>query len=173
MFAEAHSIWARIQPLPKRPSNSATSTGPSTLGKIKAYYRKALRAFKQEHKCLGAKPDYQANSASAARNAKEDAEQKARDEIAANMSRSFDALASAAVAKAETINSHAATIVALTKTSPPGFPPNVPAAPTNPSGNGKANGGFELRLGAELGSPLGRDEGCSARPIEFDVYIRP
>ena len=75
------------------------------------------------------------------------------------MSRSFNALASAAVAKTETIDSHAATIAALTKTntelvetnkhlvaqltaaklsfSPPGFPPNVPLPPSNPSGNGQ------------------------------------
>ena len=44
-----------------------------------------------------------------------DAEQKARDDIAAKMSGSFNALANAAVAKAETIDSHAATIAQLSK----------------------------------------------------------
>ena len=33
----------------------------------------------------------------------------------------------------------------------------------------KANGGLEPRLGAELGSQLGRTEGCSARPVKFAV----
>ena len=73
------------------------------------------------------------------------------------MSGSFDALASAAVAKAATIDNHAATIAALSKAnaelvetnkrlvaqltaaklpfSPPGFPSNVPTAPSNPTGN--------------------------------------
>ena len=72
------------------------------------------------------------------------------------MSGSFNALASAAVAKAATIDSNAATIAAPNKTnaelaetnkrlvaqltaaklppSPPGFSPNVPAAPSNPVG---------------------------------------
>ena len=77
--------------------------------------------------------------------------------MAEKMSGSFDALASAAVAKAATIDNNAATIAALSKAnavlaetnkhlvaqlttaklpfSPPGFPPNVPAAPSNPAGN--------------------------------------
>ena len=86
-----------------------------TWAKCKAYYRKVLRAVKQEQKCLGAEPDYQASSAVAARNVVEAAEQKARDEMADKMSGSFNALASTAVAKAATIDNHAATIAALNK----------------------------------------------------------
>ena len=70
---------------------------------------------------------------------------------------SFDALASAAVSKAATIDNNVATIAALSKAnavlaetnkhlvaqlttaklpfSPPGFPPNVPATPYNRAGN--------------------------------------
>ena len=88
-----------------------------TSKECKAYYCKALRAVKQEHKCLGAKPAYRANSVITVSNAKEAAEQKAWDDIADKMSGSFNVLASAAVAKAETIDSHAATIAALTKTN--------------------------------------------------------
>ena len=127
--------------------------------KCKSYYRRVLRAFKQERKCLGADPNYQASSADAARNVKEASEQKARDEMAEKMSGSFDALASAAVAKTVTIYIQAATIAVLSKAnaelvetnkrlvaqltaaklpfSPLGFPPNVPAAPSNPAGNGQ------------------------------------
>ena len=76
------------------------------------------------------------------------------------MSGSFNALASAAMAKAETIDSHASTITALTKANaelvetnkqlvaaltaaklplwPPGFPPAIPAAPTNATGNARS-----------------------------------
>ena len=77
-----------------------------------------MRTVKQEHKCLGAKPDYQANFAVAARNAKEAAEQKAQDNVADKISGPFDALASAAVAKAETIDNHVATITTLIKPTP-------------------------------------------------------
>ena len=79
--------------------------------------------------------------------------------MAEKMSGSFNALASAAVAKAATIDNHAATIAALSKAnvelvetnkrlvaqltaaklpfSPPGFQPVIPAAPSNPAGTGK------------------------------------
>ena len=127
-----------------------------TWTKCKAYYRKVMRAVKQEQKCLGADQDYHTGSAVAARSVVEAAEQKARDEMAEKMSGSFDALASAAVAKAATIDSHAATIAALSKAnaelvetnkrlvaqltaaklpfSPPGFPPNIPTTPSSTTG---------------------------------------
>ena len=62
-----------------------------TWTKFKAYYHNALRVVKQEHKCLGAKSDYQANSVIAARNAKEAAEQKAREDMTNKMSGPFNA----------------------------------------------------------------------------------
>ena len=130
-----------------------------TRVKCKAYYCKALRAAKQEQKCHGADRDYQASSAITTRNVKEATEQTARDEIAVKMSGSFDALASAANAKAATIDSNAAAIAALRKAnvelpetnkrlvvqltaaklpfSPPGFQPSIPAAPSNPAGTGR------------------------------------
>ena len=50
-----------------------------TWTKCKAYYRKVLRSVKQEQKCIGAGPDYQASSAVAARSVKEAAEHARRD----------------------------------------------------------------------------------------------
>ena len=74
-------------------------------------------SYQAKNKCLGSKPDYQANSALRTNQVKEEAEQRAQDDIASKISSSFGALASAAVAKAETIDSHAATILLLTKTN--------------------------------------------------------
>ena len=51
----------------------------------------------------------------AAVEAKRDALHSARDKIANGMSESFDFLAQAAVAKSDTIDAHASTIVVLTK----------------------------------------------------------
>ena len=79
----------------------------------KVYFREAVEDLEDENKALGLEPDLQANAAISTRQA--EAEQKARDDIAAKMSSSFDALASAAVAKAETIDSNAASIAQLTK----------------------------------------------------------
>ena len=79
----------------------------------KIYFREAVEDLEDENKALGIEPDLQANSAIQTKLA--DAEQKARDDIAAKMSGSFNALACAAVAKSETIDSHAASIAQLTK----------------------------------------------------------
>ena len=79
----------------------------------KTYFRDAIEDLEDENKALGIEPDLQANAAMQTRRA--DAEQKARDDIAAKMSGSFNALASAAVAKSETIDSNAASIAQLTK----------------------------------------------------------
>ena len=68
-----------------------------------------------EHKAYGIEPGLQANTAAAASHQKAEAEQKARDDIADQMSDSFGALASAAVAKAETLDHKAAAITLLTK----------------------------------------------------------
>ena len=79
--------------------------------------------------------------------------------MATKISGSFDALATAAVAKAATMGSNTATIAAISKAnaelvetnkhlvaqltaaklpfSPPGFQPVIPAAPSNPAGTGK------------------------------------
>ena len=114
-----------------------------TWAKCKAYYRKVLCAVKQEQKCLGVDPDYQASSAVAARNVKEALEQKARDEMAEEMSGSFDTLASAAVAKANAklVETNKRLVAQLTAAklpfSPPGFPPNIPAAPSNTAGTSR------------------------------------
>ena len=117
-------VMKTTQHLGKEPSLAKKTVQFQELNKteriwtnFKAYYHKALRAVKQEHKCFGAEPDYQANSAAAARNAKEAAEQKACEDIADKVSGPFNALASTAVAKAESINNHTATIAALTKTN--------------------------------------------------------
>ena len=60
-------------------------------------------------------PGLQANAAVAVSQQKAEAEQKARDEITDQMSDLFGTLASAAVAKAETLDHNAATIASLTK----------------------------------------------------------
>ena len=87
-----------------------------TWKKAKEYYREALDDVDQENKCMGIDGGHLANSAVSEEKAKQEAEQKARDDIAAKMSGSFDALASAAIAKAETLDNNAATIASLTKT---------------------------------------------------------
>ena len=76
-----------------------------------------------ESRAAGVDPDFLANSTIITKNKEEahqkardeEAQKKARDEIAEKMSGSFDALASAAVAKAATIDANAATIASLTK----------------------------------------------------------
>ena len=68
-----------------------------------------------ENKAYGMEPGLQANTAAVASQQKAEAEQKARDEIADKMSGSFEALASATVAKAETIDHNAVAIASLTK----------------------------------------------------------
>ena len=73
----------------------------------KTFYREAIEDLEDENKALGEEPELQANAAV-------EAEQKAKDEIAGKMSESFDALASAAVAKATTIDNHADSIAKLT-----------------------------------------------------------
>ena len=81
-----------------------------TWAKGKVWFRKALRELKNEAKLAGQDVSYQANNATF-KNAHNDA----RDEIAGQMRDSFSSLAQAAVAKAATIDAHAATIASLTK----------------------------------------------------------
>ena len=73
----------------------------------KTYFREAIEDMEDENKAMGNEPGLQANAAVVA-------EQNARDDIGEKMSASFDALASAAVAKSDTIDNHAATISQLT-----------------------------------------------------------
>lgn len=73
----------------------------------KAFYREAVEDLEDENKALGEEPEMQANAATKI-------EQKVKDEISGKMSESFDALASAAVAKSTTIDNHANTIAQLT-----------------------------------------------------------
>jgi len=84
-----------------------------TWAKAKAWYRRALRDLKAETALEGGDTvTYQANGA---RVSATDAREEARDEIAGQMRESFGALAQAAVAKSETLDSNATTIAALTK----------------------------------------------------------
>ena len=82
---------------------------------MKKYFQEALEDVKEENKYMGIDSTYQVKAAVATEVITNKAKQKAQDEIIAKMSGSFDALASAAVGKAETINSHAAVIASLAK----------------------------------------------------------
>ena len=100
----------------KRPS------AQKTWKLAKEFFRQALEDVEAESRAAGIEPDFLANAtivtktrAEEEQKARDEAEQKARDDIAAKMSGSFDALVSAAVAKAETIDANAATIASLTK----------------------------------------------------------
>ena len=81
----------------------------------KKYFRDAIDDLDDEHKAYGMEPGLQANAAAAASQQKTEAEQKASDDIANQMSDSFGALASAAFAKAETLDNNEASIASLTK----------------------------------------------------------
>ena len=94
-----------------------------TWARAKKYFRDAIDDLDDENKAYGIEPGLQANAAVLAKTSgvlasqqQAEAEQKARDEIADKMSGSFEALASAAVAKAETIDNNAAAIASLTQT---------------------------------------------------------
>ena len=78
------------------------------MGSQEVLPRRHQRSGRQE-------PGLQANAAFAASQQQVEADQKARGEIADQMSGSFNALASAAVAKAETLDQNAAAIASLTK----------------------------------------------------------
>ena len=86
-------ILKATQHLGKNPSLSKKSVKfcklkkQADLEKCKTYYRAALRAIKQENKCLGADPDHQVNSVIATNNTKEAVKQKARDGIVSQMSK--------------------------------------------------------------------------------------
>ena len=80
----------------------------------KEFFRQALKDVKAESRVAGMEPNFLAN-ATIVTKTKEDAEQKAQDDIAAKMLGSFNALASAAVAKAKTLDANAVTIALLTK----------------------------------------------------------
>ena len=86
-----------------------------TWAKAKKYFRDVIKDLDDENKAYGMEPGLQANTAVVASHQKVEAEQKGRDEIADQMSDSFESLASAAVAKAETLDHNAAAIASLTK----------------------------------------------------------
>ena len=81
----------------------------------KTYFREVIDDLDAENQAYGMEPGLQANATVAASHQKAEAEQKARDDIADQMSGSFQALAGAAVAKAETLDHNAAAIASLTK----------------------------------------------------------
>jgi hypothetical protein len=83
-----------------------------TWAKAKEWFRDALDDIMEMQKYSGADQELLAN---AAVSNKRDAVETARDDIASGMSESFDLLAQAAVAKSDTIDAHASTIVLLTK----------------------------------------------------------
>ena len=83
-----------------------------TWTKAKEWFHDALDNIMEMQKYSGADQELLAN---AAVDTKRDAVESARDEIANGMSESFDLLAQAAVTKSDTIDAHAATIIALTK----------------------------------------------------------
>ena len=83
-----------------------------TWAKGKKYFRDCIEELEDITKEAGMEPSLQANSAVVK---EEEIEDKVRQEIADKMSGSFDALASAAVAKSETLDNNATTIASLTK----------------------------------------------------------
>ena len=96
-----------------------TDPANKTWAKGKIWMRKALKELKDEAKLAGQDVDFQANNvrfAPQTKASRDDARADARDEIAGQMKDSFSSLAQAAVAKAETIDAHAATIASLTNT---------------------------------------------------------
>ena len=82
-----------------------------TWEKANEWFREATDNLEEMEKYSGIDGDLLANAAVI----KETAAQEARDEIASGMKHYFCQLAQAAVAKAETIDANAATIVALTE----------------------------------------------------------
>ena len=82
-----------------------------TWAKGKEYFRECIEDLEDENVLLGAEPNMQANAATNTSTI----EDKVRDEMAERLEGSFEALASAAVAKSTTIDSHTATIASLTK----------------------------------------------------------
>jgi len=83
-----------------------------TWTKGKKYFRDCIEELEDITKESGMEPSLQANAAVVK---EEEIEDKVRQEIADKMSGSFDALASAAVAKSETLDNNATTIASLTK----------------------------------------------------------
>ena len=88
------------------------TAGQRTWNQGKLYFREAIEDIEDENIALGAEPELQAN---AAMMGTAGAKQKACNNIASKVSSSFGALVSAAVTKADTIDSHALTITTLTK----------------------------------------------------------
>ena len=72
------------------------------------------QGHRRRKKRIGVEHDYQASVTVNANMAKQKAEQKVQDNIADKMSGSFNALESAAVAKAEIIDNNTAVIALLT-----------------------------------------------------------
>ena len=83
-----------------------------TWTKGKTWFRRDLKAIVDEAKGAGIEPGYQANMVIKTPSPQDEA----RDEVTAGMRESFGQLDQAAVAKSDTIDAHAATIVALSKT---------------------------------------------------------
>ena len=82
-----------------------------TWVKGKEYFRECIEDLEDENVLMGIEPDMQANAAITTAGIQD----KVRDEMAERLEGSFEALASAAVAKSTTIDSHTATIASLTK----------------------------------------------------------
>lgn len=82
-----------------------------TWAKGKQYFRECIEELEDVNKAVGIEPNLQAN---AAVTKTEQIEDKVRSEMADQLNGSFNALASAAVAKSETIDSNAASIASLT-----------------------------------------------------------
>lgn len=76
----------------------------------KEYFRNLIEDMDNKNKAMGTEVEHQANAVMSA----SQAEQKANDDIAENMSGSFDALACAAVAKSDMLDKHTTTIKSLT-----------------------------------------------------------
>ena len=83
-----------------------------TWMKGKTWFRRDLKTISDESKGAGIEPGYQANMSIK----NPSPQDEARNDVAAGMRESFGQLAQAAVAKLDTIDAHAATIAALSKT---------------------------------------------------------
>ena len=93
-----------------------TDPAEKSWAKAKTWYRRALRDLKAETDLEGGDAvTFQASGAVRSAAGPTEAREQARDEIAGQMRESFGALAQAAVAKSETLDSNAITIASLTK----------------------------------------------------------
>ena len=86
-----------------------------TWAEAKKYFRGAIEGLEDEKRGYGIEAGLEAIAAVAASQQQAEAEQKAREDIANQMSGPFNALANATIAKAETLDTNASAIKSLTE----------------------------------------------------------